>query len=307
MKAACPIFVPVETSAYSGATLLSFLLGAHPEIATIGEMDGLIVTEDPERYLCSCGQRIKDCKFWQAVGKAMQEQGFEFDVAHFDTKFILGGPRPIQYLRIGSFRNNTLDGLRDKVFYAWPGEKRRLQALVARNEAFIKAVLAVTGKRVFIDTSKDRLRARAFHSLSSLDVRAIHLVRDARGVVASRLRRDGNIGPAEAARQWVRLHQKFQIALQTWPKGKSIRVRYEDLCRNPQTILKQLYQFCGVDPEVTLGDFRTVPQHIVGNPMRLNNITEIRVDERWHSLLTEEQLAEINKIAGPLSRQYGYI
>jgi hypothetical protein len=306
MKISTPVFVPVETSAYSGATLLSFLLGAHPEIATIGEMDGLIPTEDPDLYLCSCGQRIKECEFWQAVQRAMQAQGFEFDVAHFDTKFVLGGPRPIQYLRIGSFRNNTLDGLRDMAFYSWPEEKRRLKALVARNEAFIKAVLAVTGKRVFVDTSKDRLRARALRKFSSLDVRAIHLVRDARGVVASRLRREGNIGPAEAARQWVRLHQKFQIALQAWPKGKSVRVRYEDLCREPQTALQQLYHFCGVDPAVNLGDFRAVPHHIVGNPMRLNNITEIKLDERWHSLLTAEQLADINRIAGPLSRQYGY-
>ena len=306
MTTSCPVFVPVETSAYSGATLLSFLLGAHPEIATVGEMDGLIALENPDLYLCSCGQKIKECKFWQSVGAAMREQGFEFDVAHFDTKFVLGGPRPIQYLRIGSFRNNTLDSLRDIVFHAWPGERHQLKALVARNEAFIKAVLALTGKRVFVDTSKGHLRAKALHKFSTLDVRAIHLLRDVRGVVASRLRRNGNIGAAEAARQWVRLHQKFQTALQAWPEEKFIRVHYEDLCRDPQATLKQLYHFCGVDPEITIGDFRMIPHHIVGNPMRLNNITEIKLDARWRSLLTEEQLAEINQIAGSLSRQYGY-
>jgi hypothetical protein len=300
------VFVPVETSAYSGATLLSFLLGAHPEIATVGEMDGLIAAEDPDLYLCSCGQRIKACEFWQRVTLAMQEQGFEFDVAHFNTKFALGGSRPIQYLRLGSFRNSALDSVRDGLLYAWPAERARVQALVARNEAFIKAVLAVTGKRVFVDTSKDRLRARVLHRFSSLDVRAIHLVRDARGVVASRLKRSSNIGAAEAARQWVRLHQKIQTTLQGWPAAKSVRVRYEDLCSQPQVTLKQLYQFCGVDPNLAPADFRQTVQHIVGNPMRLNNITEIKLDERWRSQLTAEQIMEVNQVAGPLSRQYGY-
>jgi hypothetical protein len=305
MNTTCPVFVPVETSAYSGATLLSFLLGAHPEIATVGEMDGLIAAEDPDLYLCSCGQRIKVCAFWQEVSLAMQEQGFEFDVAHFDTKFALSGSRPIQYLRLGSSRNSTIDSLRDGLLYAWPAERARVQALVARNEAFIKAVLAVTGKRVFVDTSKDRLRARALHRFSSLDVRAIHLVRDARGVVASRLKRS-NIGAAEAARQWVRLHQKIQATLQGWPAAKSVRVRYEDLCRQPRATLRQLYQFCGVDPDTAPADFRQAPQHIVGNPMRLNSITEINLDERWRSQLTAEQITEVNQVAGPLSRQYGY-
>ena len=57
----CPVFVSIETSSYSGATLLAFLLGAHPQIATIGEMDGLIPRENPDEYFCSCGQLIKRC------------------------------------------------------------------------------------------------------------------------------------------------------------------------------------------------------------------------------------------------------
>lgn len=301
-----PTFVSIETSVFSGATLLVFLLGAHPQIATVGEMDGLIPQEDPDEYLCSCGQKIKTCQFWQSVKIAMRNRGFEFDVAHFNTRFTLGSPRLIRYLRLGSFRNRTLDAIRDAIFYAWPGERHLLKALVARNEAFIEAVLEVTGKEVFVDSSKDRLRLKSLCKFSTLDVRAIHLVRDVRGVVASWLRRGGSIDARGAARQWVRLNKRIQTNLQSLPTEAQVLLRYEDLCQDVQGTLERLFHYCGVDPGVKVTDFRMAPHHIVGNEMRLRSVSEIKLDERWKSMLTEDQLEEINQVAGATSRRYGY-
>jgi sulfotransferase family protein len=157
-----------------------------------------------------------------------------------------------------------------------------------------------------VDTSKDRLRVRALQKFSSLDVRAIHLVRDVKGVVASRLRRRTGLSVREAARQWARLHQKLEIMLSVLPMKKQMRLRYEDLCEDVPGTLEQVYRFCGVTCDVGPVDFRTVPHHIVGNPMRLDNLSKIRLDERWRTLLTEDQLEEINLVAGPLSDRYGY-
>lgn len=301
-----PLFVSVETVAYSGATLLAFLLGTHPQIATIGEMDGLIPAEDPDKYLCSCGQRIKTCDFWRSVTMSMQDRGFEFDVAHFDMGFPVGGSRFVQYLREGSSRVLALDSIRDAIFYMWPGEKRRLRALVARNEAFVEAVLEVTGKDVFVDTSKNTLRLKSLGKLSSLDVRAIHLVRDVRGVVASHLRRDKEISAGQVAARWVKSNTKIRTGLSVLPEGATVLVRYEDLCQDTQGALEKLYRFCGVDPDIEIEDFRTISHHIVGNPMRLGNRSEIKLDERWKSMLTEDQIREIDRIAGSLNRRYGY-
>jgi hypothetical protein len=305
-EAGLPIFVSMQTSAFSGATLLSFLLGAHPQIATVGEMSGLIGREDPEVYLCSCGQRIKECGFWCAVGDAMRARGFDFHVARFDTAFVMGGPQWLQLLRIASFKSRTLNRLRDRLLQAWPGETRRLKALVARNEAFIESVLAVTGKQVFVDTSKDRLRLNMMCRFSQFDIRAIHLIRDVRGVVASRLQRNVDIGTHEAARQWLKLHQRLRTTLSVLPAEKRILIRYEDLCQNAPNILERLYRFCGVDSTARITDFRMVPHHIVGNPMRLKQITEISLDKRWESLLTSDQLNAISRVAGRLIHQYGY-
>lgn len=275
-------------------------------MATVGEMNGLIPRADPDEYLCSCGQKIKECEFWQAVGDAMRDRGFEFDVAHFDTRFMLGGPQFIRRLRVGSFRNITLDSIRDAVFLSWPGEVRQLNHLVARNRAFIEGVSRLTGKDVFVDTSKDQLRVKYLHRLSTIDVRAIHLVRDVRGVTLSMLRHGQLVSVRRAARQWVSLNKKIQRLLKTLPEEKRIMIRYDDLCLDTQGTLERLYRFCEVDPGVVVTDFRSAPHHIIGNAMRLSNASEIKLDERWKRMLTEEQLGEINRVAGALSRRYGY-
>jgi hypothetical protein len=269
-------------------------------------MNGLIPGVDPNEYLCSCGPKIKECEFWQAVAAAMRDRGFEFDVAHFDTKFVLGGSRLIQCLRVGSFRNSTLDSVRDVIFLTWPDEIRQLNQLIARNKAFIEVVLELTGKDVFVDTSKDRLRVKYLHRLSTFDVRAIHLVRDVRGAIASRLRRGEEVSVRKAARQWVSLNKKIQRLLKTLPEEKRIMIRYEDLCLDTQDTLERLYRFCEVGPGVVVTDFRSAAHHVVGNEMRLSNVSEIKLDERWKRMLTEEQLGEIDRVAGALSRQYGY-
>jgi hypothetical protein len=300
------VFVGMETSSYSGATLLAFLLNAHPQIASIGEMNGLIPSEDPESYRCSCGKRIKACEFWQAVTREMIRCGFEFDVADFDNAFRLAGPHWMQRLRVASLGSATLDSIRDLVLQTLPGERSQLTALVARNVAFADAVLRLTGKSVFVDTSKDHLRARVLRMFSPYDVRVIHLVRDPRGVVASRLRRGVRISIREAARQWVRLHTRLQNSFAALAPDKYIRVRYESLCRDPHGVLRELYCFCGADPEFRIQDLPSTSHHIVGNAMRLDNLSEIKLDERWREFLTAGQQKEIWQIAGRLGMQYGY-
>lgn len=301
-----PIFVSIETTAFSGATLLALLLGAHPKVATIGEISGLIARDDPDKYLCSCGKRIKVCEFWQSVKTAMAKRGFEFDVAHFDTKFNLDGSHFVQRLREGSVRNSLVDSIRDKILFSLPNERRQLQALVDRNVALVESVLEVTGTDVFADSSKSRMRLKALHQFSTLDVRVIHLVRRAEGVVASQLRRGRGLDVAKLARDWSKRHRRLDVTLQTWPKEKYIRVRYEDICQNTESTLNTLLDFCGVPVDIKGINFQETTQHIIGNPMRLRPLSEIKLDERWKQELTPDQLEEINRVAGNLSRRYGY-
>lgn len=300
-----PIFISLETSAFSGATLLSFLLGTHPRIATVGEMSGLITRVNPDEYLCSCGKKIKCCDFWHSVKTAMANRGFEFDVAHFDTQFSHGS-RLMRRFRERPLPNSTLDSIRNTILFALPGEIHRSKTMVKRNVAFIESVLEVTGKEIFVDSSKGSFRLKALRRLSSLDVRGIHLVRDVRGVAASELRRGKSSSAAESAKMWTRLHRGIEAIIKNLPEERYIRVRYEDLCLETESTLERIYNFCKVDPNHRVKDFRMASHHIVGSTMRLRSESEITLDERWKNQLTADQLKEIERIAGPVAHRYGY-
>ncbi len=293
----------IAAQSHSGSTLLAFLLGTHPEIATIGEMTGLIPTVDPNEYLCSCGQKIKECEFWRAIASVMQTKGFQFEVANFDTSFELGNHRVIRRLRSGSLRSNTLEAIRDTIFRAWPGQTYQLRELAARNKALAEAVLEVTGERVLVDSSKEHMRIKYLLRYSDLDIFVIHLVRDVRGVATDHLY---HMSARRTARSWVNRNKNIPRQLAALPDNRHIRIRYEDLCQDTQGTLERLHRFCGVEPGVVVTDFRSVPHHIVGNKMRLCSSSEIKLDERWKRELTKDQLKEIDRVAGAMNRQYGY-
>jgi hypothetical protein len=298
-------FVFLSSQSYSGSTLLGFLLGAHPEIATVGEMTGLLPAADPDEYRCSCDQKIKECGFWDAVASVMHSKGFQFELADFNTRFELGSHPVIRRLRSGSLRSNTLEAIRDAFYRAWPGQAKQLSKLAARNVALAEAVLDVTGKRVFLDTSKAHMRIKYLLKYSDLDMFVIHLVRDVRGVVTSSMSRNRSMSAQRAAQLWLNRNRNIERQLQTLPENRKIRIRYEDLCRDTQGTLERLYRFCVVEPGVVVTDFRSVPHHIVGNKMRKSGSSKIELDERWKRVLAEDQLNNIDRVAGAMNRQYG--
>jgi hypothetical protein len=51
----------------------------------------------------------------------------------------------------------------------------------------------------------------------------------------------------------------------------------------------------------------TQPHHVIGNRMRHNPVGSIRSEERWREVMTSEQLAVCERVAGGLNRLFGYI
>ena len=84
-----------------------------------------------------------------------------------------------------------------------------------------------------------------------------------------------------------------------------MRLRYEDLCANPAAVLQDVHRFAGVSA-IAEADLNGREQHVLGNRMRLVNINDIRVDEKWKTLLKPEDLAAFERIAGPLNRSFRY-
>jgi hypothetical protein len=289
-------YLYIASTAYSGSTLLATLLASHPAVATVGGVSSARRHDHMDGFQCSCGRVIGECPFWRQVVFAMRQRGYDdFRLDDFRVGFDRDAG-PASRMLVGSLGFGPLEDARDAIAAAWPAHRRRMRAIAGRSEAVARLVLEITGAHVFVDTSKERMRARYLLPNLEMDGRAIHLVRDPRGVVDSVLRRGRADGDAAAAaRRWARTHGAILRALDHLPYDRRLLVRYEDLCLDPRAELDRVYRFLGLDPSAASEP--TVPgpggQHVLGNKRRLTGIGEIRLDERWRSNLDGDQLQAI--------------
>jgi hypothetical protein len=321
--------VYILAASHSGSTLTAMLLGAHPEVATVGELKATSLGE-VNRYRCSCGTLIRQCSFWQRVSTEMESRGHVFDITQANTNVVGVNSRYAQRLLRPLHRGAVAEGIRDallKLSRVWRDHLREIQG---RNVALIETVSAVTGARLIVDSSKIGLRLKYLLRLSGLEIRVIRLIRDGRGVALTYLRpgefadatndalRGGGSGLGHgsaaqglrnmraAAREWRRSNEEAEALLATLSPSQSLEVRYEELCVNPSRTLRTICSFLGIDPAQLVLDFRSVEQHVVGNGMRLDDTSDIRLDERWRAALNETELREFDAVAGRLNRRYGY-
>jgi hypothetical protein len=105
---------------------------------------------------------------------------------------------------------------------------------------------------------------------------------------------------------WVRANRTIESQLRRLPVEQWIRIRYEDVCRTPESTLQRFFEFCGLEPHALPHDLATYKHHIVGNRMRLSNVSQIRLDEEWRRVLEPAELALAARLAGTLHTSYGY-
>jgi hypothetical protein len=294
-------YVFLASHAYSGSTFLSYLMGAHPQIATVSDVSGQRREHVMDTFKCSCGRLMAACPFWMTLLVELRRTGLEFSLANFELGFDRRSTPWLGALRVRSLGSGALEHLRDRAFRLIPGDERHMVELGKRNAAFARTVLRTRRASIFVDASKERLRARYLQRYVDPDLRVIHLIRDARGVVDSTIRRGKRpISPTEAARRWARTNDAIARSMSGIPPTRRHVVRYEDVCDNPGKAMREIFAFCGVDPQVDVEHLLGGEQHLLGNRMRLDGVQEIRLDERWQSTLTSAELSAIAASAGPL-------
>lgn len=322
-----PRLVYILAASHSGSTLLAMLLGSHPEVCTIGEIKATSLG-DPEQYRCSCRQKIKKCPFWNGISGEMAKRGFKFDITNAGTDIRSGASPYVLKLIKPLHRGPFTEMLRDVALALSPAWNSGLSKIQRLNEALVKCVLDYTGKKVIVDSSKIGIRLKYLLRNPKLDVKVLRLIRDGRGVTLTyvdperfadasdpSLRGGGMGGSREkerlsmqrAALEWRRSNEEAEAILQTLNASQWMEVRYEDLCSKPDETLKKIFAFIGVDPDLATKDFRSVDHHVVGNGMRLDSTSEIRLDERWKTVLNNEQLKDFDIVAGDISRRLGYL
>jgi hypothetical protein len=297
--------VYITSPSYSGSTLLTFLLAGHESIATVGELKATAMGRI-DCYRCSCGSFIRECGFWKAVSEELGRQGVVFDVSSFGTHFEPpAGHGLSRRLFTARVRGGLVEGVRDLGIRAVPGLRRRLEAVVERNRALIEAVCTIRGAECFLDGSKDPVRLKFLLAAGLWDVKVVHLTRDGRGACNSFMR-VYSAGMAEAALEWRRTNEECERLMEALPSSSGLRLRYEDLCADPEASLSSIYGLVGVGCPERREDFKSIEHHILGNAMRLRPEGRIRQDEKWRSSLSRRDLDTFDEVAGELNRRYGY-
>lgn len=300
----------------SGSTLLERTLCELPGVCSLGEtvhlwQRGLI---DDER--CGCGEPFSRCPFWQSVGDTAFGGWGAFDVAGFHgLKDSVDRTRFVPVLARRSLR------------YDLRGRVTDYDAFYAR---LYDAARAVSGCDLLVDSSKHISLACCLRWSAEIDLRVLHVVRDARAVAYSWSktvsRPEAVEGSAEGAymARWsagkTAMHWNAQnlgfgaLARRGVP---TLRVRYEDFMRAPLATLRQVAVFAGLNEAVPLplgedaGEVTVdlTPNHqVAGNPMRFRTgRIALRADEAWKTALGVRRQCVVTGLTLPLLARYGYL
>jgi hypothetical protein len=297
-------YVYILGAGHSGSTLLAMLLGMHPRICTVGEVKAPALGRADE-YRCSCGEPVTACSFWQGLEREVAARGADLDLFAGNTDVRRAPTAYLRALLKPLHRPASIEGLRELALGLSPAWKDHLGRVQAVNAALARAACAITGKDVFVDSSKTGMQLKYLLKNADLDVRVIRLVRDGRGVSLSYRTADG-LSVSDAAFAWRRANEEAETIVSGLPRDRWFDLRYEQLCTELQPTLGALFAFIGVEPPAALADSGAAPRHVLGNNKARLNPKEVRLEEKWRRVLTPGDLATFDRIAGPSSRALGY-
>lgn len=296
---------------YSGSTLLAMLLGSQPEAVTVGEMRAPTLNE-PDTYLCSCGEPIKICGFWTEVSRRMAERGIaDFDITRARLSIHDTENAYLRRLLDPLPRGPFLEAVRQTALSISRSWRTHLRDMHQRNRVLVDVLREMTGAKVVIDSSKIAFHLKCLLKSPDLRTRIIWLIRDGRAVTMSMLghgfkRETRQDTVAAATLSWRRNNEAAERVLAELPASQWMCLQYEQLCRHPEETLRSVCKFLGMDTHRVVLDFRLRQQHVLGNDMRLNSSADIRLDERWRTGLSTQDLATFEEVAGDLNQKYGY-
>ena len=315
----------VVAASHSGSTLLSMLLNTHPNVVTAGELKAVNLG-DPSTYRCSCHEYLTDCTFWNAVNERMAERGHEFTI--WDAGTHIGGFESpyVQRLLAPLVRARPLETVRQMALNLSAEWRREIKQRMTRSVDLVESVAEVAGADVVVESSKIGQRLLQLSRTGALDIHVVRMVRDGRAVALTymqpgefadardRCLRGGGSGDfedvllpmADAAREWRRSNEEAEALLPQLDVRSLTTVRYEDLCRDPEAELNRIFADADLEPIASVGQFKEVQHHVIGNGMRLDRESEIRLDERWRDALSDDDLQAFDVEAGALNRAYGY-
>lgn len=258
----------------SGTTFLGALLGAHPACLTT-----------PESQF-----------------KLDALQGADVPVNHDELKVVLNRARQLR-----SFRRWGLDASTPEI-----ADDDRGPDYAGLLQKFVSAYGDKVGQTSFdlwIDHTPKNIRS--LDTLFSLfpEGRAIHLVRDGRGVAASVMPLDWGPNTIIAAAHWWVHHISFGLAAELhYGSSRVLRVRYEDLVANPGVELERICTWLDIEYDADMaqgGGF-----NFAGGTFRYHGLVHDAPDSSrataWRQSLSTRQIKTFDSRVCDLLIYLGY-
>lgn len=298
-----PKYIYILSQRYSGSTLLSFLLGTHPGVSTIGErrkfFNKSIRPQSNETQDCSCGKTFEACPFWSAIRQGLLHKLAPEDLETNGTEFRF-------------FNNRYAHSLASRVHQwaifnqlpkPWRPFGKKMAQLQHFNQVLVEEILQLEGNTVFLDSSKSMEQALYLSRIEAFDFYIIWLARDPRAQVFSALKyNDWTV--EKATQQWKKEMAENAKFLQK-TGIRHIFLQYEKLCRNPEKEMQRILDFVGLDKNQFSLNFRAQTQHIMGNrSMRLGNDAKIEERTDWKIKLKQEEIATIEHLTKDYQQYY---
>lgn len=293
----------ITSPLYSGSTILSMALNMHPSVSTIGEFYNcypLDSVDTPHGYQCSCGAALKDCAYWQATHRKIQEKtGVAVDFFNFPLRPRLARSAVVNRAYVQLQRNPLIDRANRWIFPFLPGRQEKLRGYRSRHSIYFPAVFEATESTCFVDSSKSLAYLRLLPELHAdnagiLAIKVIRLTRSIQGTVSSDKSRKPEFDRRDLRRsalRWVEAQDLTTRVLADFPSDSVLMVDYDTFCTRPEQELQRIFRFLTL-PDVPVNlNLKSKSHHVVGNTARfLKNFTGIRKDDEWRQLLTPEEI-----------------
>jgi hypothetical protein len=305
-----PKVIYIMGCGHSGSTVLDIVLGNHPEIESVGELYKLQRsgwTQDMNRR-CACGKPIHYCPYWTAIHECWQAR--------------IGEASLESYIGLQALFENSR--------FVWPRllsdskwQSAKFAEYAKMTAALYQAICDVSGKEVIVDSSKSPIRAYGLSINDNIDFYLIHLVRDGRGVMWSKLKpRQKNVEAGipktissvaawRTSLDWIAKNLESEwIVARTRPE-RTLRVVYEQFVRDPDTVLGEIEalvskDFSQVARALSRREALPVGHNVAGNHLRMTGSLVLRPDMEWGDKLSANKQRVFWSLGGWLARRYGY-
>ncbi|WP_116106103.1 sulfotransferase [Lewinella sp. IMCC34191] len=280
--------VLIEGTGHCGSTLLDMMLSSHPAAFGLGELK---VIRDDDRYRKG---KVPPNGFHGYTDPVWTPERMSELYGHFR------GERTWIYRAFAKFRPSLL------------GNRRRIYRTLFD---------ALPGRSVLIDSSKNAQYTRiALHQLRSARDFTPYLVwirRDPRAVINSYHRKFPEVSVAKFIDQIKGMEERRDRLFRRIYVEKAC-VHYEDLCRNPERVLRQLCELIGLDyrddmitywqhdhhhlagnsgTKTLVAKYHDIPEAFSDKPWSADfyreHPLEIRLDERWKTELSIDNQRKI--------------